>query len=420
MADDTQQVLVSDAPKDRASISAESSLQPPESHPPRSRRRVALLLLGILAVLILAGVWIWHYLGAYESTDDAQVDGHLSAISARVGGFVTKVNIEDHQFVEKGAVLVQIDPRDYELAVDRAKAELAQAEATARSLNIGVPIQSVEAVSQVSSTAAGLAGTRAAVTAAQHQYDAARSRLQEAEANNARAQADFARYRELVAKDEVSRQRFEQAEASAKAGAAAVEAARAAASGAEQQIAEAQGRLAQAEAAVQVSGTGTQQVAATRARAQAALAAAQQRRAELQQAQLNLQYCTVVAPMSGVVNKNVEPGMNVQPGQTLLSIVSLDDVWITANFKETQLARIKPGQRVTISADAYSRSYTGHIESIAGASGARFSLLPPENATGNYVKVVQRVPVRIVLDQGQNQDHSLRLGMSVTPKVWVR
>jgi membrane fusion protein (multidrug efflux system) len=176
----------------------------------------------------------------------------------------------------------------------------------------------------------------------------------------------------------------------------------------------------QANAAVQYSHTGPQQVAVTRARAQAALANVAQKRAALDQAQLNLQYCNVTAPVTGVVKKDVEVGMNVQLGQTLLSVVPIDDVWVTANFKETQLEKMRPGQRVTIKVDAYDREYTGHVDSIAGASGARFSLLPPENATGNYVKVVQRVPVKIVLDPGQNQDHLLRVGMSVEPKVWLQ
>ncbi len=183
---------------------------------------------------------------------------------------------------------------------------------------------------------------------------------------------------------------------------------------------QAQARLAEAQAALRNSQTGPQQVEASRARAQAAEALVKQKQAALDAAELDLQYCTVAAPVSGVVNKNVEVGMNVQPGQTLLSIVPLDDVWITADFKETQLAHMQPGQRVTIDVDAFSHQFNGKVESIAGASGARFSLLPPENATGNYVKVVQRVPVKIVLDPGENKDHLLRLGMSVEPKVWVK
>ncbi len=421
MADQVQ--TVNDAPKNNAAQEQPRPPEPgarPEPRSPESRRRLGLLGLGILVVAAVAGFFIWRYLQTYESTDDAQVDGHVNAISARVSGYVQSVNVQDSQYVEKGTVLVQIDPRDYQVALDHARAELADAEATARAAGLNVPVQSVGSTSQISSSEAQLAGTQAAVAAARQQFDAARAQLTEVEANNARAQSDLVRYRELVAKDEVSRQVYEQADAAAKASAAAVDAARSAAAGAEQQIMEAQARLGQAEAALRNSQTGPQQVDASRARAQAALATAQQKRAEVTQAELNLQYCTLVAPVSGVVNKNVEVGMNVQPGQTLLAIVPLDDVWITADFKETQLPRMQPGQNVTICIDAFSHKYDGHVESIAGAAGARFSLLPPENATGNYVKVVQRVPVKIVLEPGQNQDHRLRLGMSVEPKVWVK
>ena len=355
----------------------------------------------------------FEFVGRIKATDKVEV-------RARVEGFLEKVLFREGQDVKSGDLLYQIDPRDYQVAVDHAKAELADAEATARALSLNVPVQTVGTASQVSSSESQLAGMQAGVTAAQRQFDAARSQLLEAEANNVRAQTDVARYKELVAKDEVSRQVYDQADASAKASAAAVDAARAAVAGAEQQIAQAQGRLGQAEAELRNSRTGPQQVSATRARAEAALATVQEKRSALAQAELNLQYCTIAAPVSGVVNKNVEVGMNVQPGQTLLSVVPLDDVWITANFKETQLAHMYPGQRVTISVDAFSRKYKGHVESIAGAAGARFSLLPPENATGNYVKVVQRVPVKIVLDPGENQDHTLRLGMSVEPQVWVK
>jgi membrane fusion protein, multidrug efflux system len=377
-------------------------------------------LAAIVLALLVGGFIFWRISSGYESTDDAQIDGHVNAISARVAGYISKVNVEDNQLVEKGAVLVEIDPRDYQVAVDRAKAELADAQANAQAMNLNIPLTSVGTTTQVSSTEADLQAAQAAVTGAQKQADAARAQLQAAEANNARAQGDLARYRELVAKDEVSRQIYEQSDATAKANAAAVEGARAALAVAEQSVTQAQDHIAQAQAAVQYSRTGPQQVAVTQARARAALAAVQQKRAALDQAQLNLQYCTVVAPVAGIVNKNVEVGMNVQPGQTLLAVVPLDGVWVTANFKETQLHNVRPGQRVTFSVDAYAREYHGHIESIAGASGARFSLLPPENATGNYVKVVQRVPVKIVLDFGENSDHLLRLGMSVEPKVWLQ
>jgi membrane fusion protein (multidrug efflux system) len=330
------------------------------------------------------------------------------------------VNVNDLQTVKKGDVLARIDPRDYEVAVERARAELADAEATAQALNLSVPVTSVATLTQVTSSEGDLGSAGAAVVWAQNMVNSAEAQRQQAEANNARAQADLVRYADLVAKDEISRQVYDQAVATAKASAAAVEGARAAAAAAEQTVEQSKGKLAQAEAAVQYSRTGPQQLAVTKARAQAAVATVAEKRAALHQAELNLEYCTVVAPVNGVVKKNVEVGTNVQPGRTLLSIVDLDDVWITANFKETQIEHMKAGQRVTISVDAYKGDVTGRVESIAGASGARFSLLPPENATGNFVKVVQRVPVKIVLDPGQNQDRRLRLGMSVVPKVWMQ
>jgi membrane fusion protein, multidrug efflux system len=391
-----------------------------EARPPESRKGLRWILIALAVVLLAGGAWMWRYLGTYESTDDAQVDGRIHPISARVNGYITEANVADLQTVQKGDVLVRIDPRDYQVAVERARAELADAEATARAMNLSVPVTSVETTTQISSSEADLQTAQAGVTAAQRMAEAAQAQLRQAEANNARAQADLARYTDLVAKDEISRQMYDQAVATARTSAAAVEGARASAAAAEQQVQQSRGRLAQAQAALQYSRTGPQQLEVTRARAQAALATVAEKRAALHQAELDLEYCTVVAPVGGVVKKNVEVGMNVQPGRTLLSIVDLEDVWVTANFKETQLEHMKPGQRVTISVDAYGGDVTGRVESIAGASGARFSVLPPENATGNYVKVVQRVPVKITLDPGQNQDRRLRLGMSVVPKVWMQ
>jgi membrane fusion protein (multidrug efflux system) len=421
MADQTQ-VDRADVPTENITATATGEIPSPKVSQEREKaaktrsvvRRVGL---GVVIVVAVAGFFVWRYLNTYEGTDDAQVDGHINNVSARVSGYVLKVNVDDNQYVEKGAVLVEIDPRDYQLAIERAKAELADVEATAQAMNLNVPVETIGTTTQVSSSEADLRATQAGVTAAQRQLDSARAQLQQAEANNTRAQADVARYSTLLAKDEVSRQLYDQANATAKANAAAVEGARAAVAAAEQQVAQAESRVNSAQAALQYSHTGPQQVAATQARARAAVATVQQKRGALAKAQLDLQYCTITAPVTGVVNKRVEVGMNVQPGQTLISVVPLDDVWITANFKETQLRRMKVGQRVTIAVDAYGREYQGRVESIAGATGAQFSLLPPENATGNYVKVVQRVPVKIVLDPGQNQDHLLRLGMSVEPKV---
>ncbi|PYU29298.1 MAG: HlyD family secretion protein [Acidobacteria bacterium] len=422
---DQMQVDRADVPTDNMTATATGEMPSPKLSKEREqatkkRSLVRRIVVAMAIALAVAGFFMRRYLNSYEATDDAQVDGHINNVSARVSGYVLKVNVDDNQTVEKGAVLVEIDPRDYQVALERAKAELADAEATAQAMNLNVPVETIGTTTQVSSSEADLQAAQAGVAAARGQLNSARAQLEQAEANNARAQADVARYSALVAKDEVSKQLYDQAEAAAKANAAAVEGAHAGVAAVEQQIAQAESRVNHAQAALQYSQTGPQQVAATQARARAAIATVQQKRAALDKAQLDLQYCTITAPVTGVVNKRVEVGMNVQPGQTLLSVVPLDDVWITANFKETQLRRMKIGQRVTISVDAYGREYQGRVESIAGATGAQFSLLPPENATGNYVKVVQRVPVKIVLDAGENREHLLRLGMSVEPKIWLR
>jgi membrane fusion protein (multidrug efflux system) len=386
----------------------------------RERPRTRGFLIGAILVLMVGAFFAWRYFSSYESTDDAQIDGHMMPVSARIAGYVAKVNVRDNQYVEAGTVLVEIDPRDYQVAVDQARAALADAEASARALNINVPVASVSTASQVSASEADVQNTEAGIVAAQQQYQAAQAQLAQAEANNVRAQGDLARYKQLIDKQEISQQLYDQAVAVAATNSAAVAAAKASAGAAVQQVTQARARLAQAQADLRTAQTGPQQVASTRARALGAEAAVQQKRAALEQAELNLQYTKILAPASGVVMKNVEVGMNVQPGQQLASVVPLNDVWVTANFKETQLKHMRPGQRVDLKVDANGRTYKGHVESIAGSSGARLSLLPPENATGNYVKVVQRVPVKIVLDPGQNKDFALRLGMSVEPKVYLK
>jgi len=333
---------------------------------------------------------------------------------------VIKVNVNDNQEVTTGAVLAEIDPKDYQVALDQAKAELADAQASAQALNINVPITSVSTESQVSVSEADVENWQAGIAVAQDQVEAAKAQLAEAEANDVKAQNDLIRYTQLVDKQEISQQLYDQAVAAAKASAATVASAHANATAAAQQVTQARSKLAQSQANLRNAQTGPRQVASTRARALSADATVQQKEAAVEQAELNLQYSKIVAPVNGIVTKNAEVGMNVTPGQQLFTIFPLDDVWITANFKETQLKHMKPGQPVEIKVDANGRTYRGKVDSIAGSSGARTSLLPPENATGNYVKVVQRVPVKIVLDPGQNSDHYLRLGMSVEPKVIVK
>jgi membrane fusion protein (multidrug efflux system) len=372
-------------------------------------------------VLLVVGLFIYRYVTSYESTDDAQVDGHVNSISARISGHVVKLNVQDNQFVQGGTVLVEIDPTDYRVALERAKADFEDARALAIAAGVDVPITSVSTASQLSSAQAEADSTRAGIQAARQQSEAAKAQFQQAEANNVKAQNDVGRYRQLVDKQEISQQQYDQAVAAARAGDAAVEAARANADAALQQVSQAQSKLAQAEANWRNANTAPKQMTAMRAKAASAEAEVQRKKADLDQAQLNLQYTKIVAPVAGVVSdRTVEVGQNVVPGQELMKVIPLDDIWITANFKETQLRNIRVSQPVTVEVDANGRKYKGKVDSIAGASGARFSLLPPENATGNYVKVVQRIPVKIVLEPGENQDHQLRPGMSVVPKVWIR
>src|SRR5580704_269123 len=383
------------------------------------RFRIAVILAA--AVLLVVGIFVYRYVASYESTDDAQVDGHINSISTRISGHVVKLNVLDNQYVQAGTVLVEIDPADYQVAYDRAKADFDDAQAAAAGAGVNVPISSVNTSSQVSATEADVASARAGIATAMQQFEAAKAQRDQAEANNVKAQNDLLRYKQLVDKQEISQQQYDQAVAAAKASAAAVEAARATADASQSQVTQAQDKLLQSEANWRNAQTAPRQMQVIRSKAASAQAEAQLKKADLDQAQLNLQYTKVVAPVAGVVSdRTVEVGQNVSPGQELLKIIPLNDVWITANFKENQLREMKIGQPVSVEVDANGRSYKGKVDSIAGASGARFSLLPPENATGNYVKVVQRIPVKIVLDPGENKDQSLRPGMSVVPKVWIR
>jgi membrane fusion protein (multidrug efflux system) len=374
-------------------------------------------------VVIVAGVLTYRHLAAWQSTDDAQIDGYVHPVSARVSGHVTRVAVDDNQYVEAGTVLLQLDTHDYEVAVADAKGALASAQANAAAQRGSVPITSANTATQLASALADIENTTAGVAAAQRQVDAAQASLREAEANHVKAQDDVTRYQPLAAKDEIPQRQYTQALAGEKAAAAAVEMARASGAAAQQQVPQARARLAQAEAQLKFAETRPQQVSVQRSHADAADAEVEKAAAALKQAQLNLGYTTVVAAVSGIVGqRSAQPGQNVAPGQQLLTIVPLDDqnIWVTANFQETQLKLIRPGQPATISVDAYGRSYRGHVASVAGASGSVYSLLPPENATGNYVKVVQRIPVKIVLEKGQDPEHLLRPGMSVVPKVRVR
>lgn len=400
-----------------------------------SSGRFRLVIALVMVAAAVGGFWYWSTRGR-EVTDDAQVDAHVTPIAARVGGSVARVNVVDNQVVEPGALLVEIDRRDYQIAVDRARAELADAEAGAIAAQSNVPITSTTAATNVGMAQGSADQARSAVDAASREVEVARARLtaaqarlREAQANAVRASRDVERLRGLLAKDEVSQQQFDAAEAQADAHKAATDAARAQIVEAEAGIRVAESRLGQAHAgeaharaALQGAQTGPEQVTAVRARASAAQARVEQAKATLAQAELNLEHTMVKAPTRGIVSKkSITPGQVIQAGQPLMALVETGDIWVTANFKETQLEHIKAGQRVTMSVDGWGgRTIQGHVHSIAAATGARFSLLPPENATGNFVKVVQRVPVKIVLEASQDPDSRLRPGMSVTATVFTK
>ena len=392
--------------------------------------------LALVAVVIVAGVliYLWRTAGQV-STDDAQVDGHITQVAARVGGTVTKVNVKENQYVEAGVVLVELDPRDYQVAVDRARAELADAQANASGAATGIPLTQVSSATGVQTATGGLEEAQAGVSVADRQVEAARAQLvaaqarqREKEATAVKATRDVERLKGLAAKQEIAQQQYDAAVSAADSARAAADAAKSDVSAAEsavgvaeQRARQARGGAAQAQAALQASRTGPEQLRVTKARADVANARVQQMTSALAQAELNLERTKITAPTAGVVSrKTVEMGQVIQPGQPLFALVSLDDVWVTANYKETQLKRVQPGQRAKVKVDGLDHEFDAHVDSISAATGARFSLLPPENATGNYVKVVQRVPVKIVFEPGQDPDHRLRPGMSVAPTIYTK
>lgn len=384
---------------------------------PRWAMAVVLVGLGV-------GGWVWwQSTRGFESTDDAQIEGHLDAVSARVSGTVTWINpvVQNNQFVEAGTLLLELDPRDYEAELAHAKANLHVRSADARSAQVNIPIIDTSAFGQIRAAEAAKEQAGARVSAAQANLLAAQHKLQQDEAIYARAERDRVRYQALVAKHEISRSDYDARETEAATAAQAVESDRAAISSGEQQIAEANSLVSQRQALLEAVNTAPAQVNDARAKSQSAGAQVEQALADVHTAELNLSYTKIYAPVSGVVGrKTVETGHRVQPGQGLLILVPLDDIWVTANFKEVQMRTMRPRQPVRIHVDALGRDFNGRIENMPGAAGPLFSLFPPENSSGNYVKVVQRFPVRIRFDKDQDPEHLLRPGMSVEPNVNTR
>ena len=403
---------------------------PPKRKPPRNRRlrsfsrrhplRLAAIIAAVVAVLI-AGYFLLRYLDSYESTDDAQINAHLDPVTARINGTVIGVYVENTDHVTAGQLLVDLDPRDDRAALDRAQGNLAQAEGQLASASPNVPITETTNETAVSMARSAVSSAQAALAAARHDYDSALADLRQAQANNREAQADEVRFRELVAKDEVSRQQYDQKLAAAQAQAALVAARTAAAQSANRLINERQSALADAQSRLdEALRNNPRQLASRRADIDARQGAVATAHAELITASLQLSYTKIRAPVAGIVgNRNVEPGQRVEAGEQLLVITRTEDMWVDANFKETQIRRMRPGQSVTIHVDALDQDFQGVVENLSGATGAEYSLLPPENATGNYVKVVQRLPVRIRFRKGQSGMERLRPGMSVEPKVWL-
>jgi membrane fusion protein, multidrug efflux system len=396
---------------------------------PKVRR--ALAIGGVVLVAALLGVFLYYH--NRESTDDAQVDGHITPIASKIYGRVAEVLITDNQPVKAGQVLVRIDPRDYQASVDQAKAALSLAESDAASAGIDVPRTRETVASGTSSADAQLAGAQADLERAQVTYEQARTsdlawaqaNVEKSRANAEFAQADLARYKPLLDKGEISKQQYDAAKANADATASAQRADREKLAQAQQsvdiakaQLLAAKARVEQARAGVAGAHADTRQIVMRTADAAGKVAKVQQARAALEAAQLNLGYTEIVAPVDGVAtHKQVEPGQIVQQGQGLLVVVPLQHVWVTANFKETQLRKMQPGQKADVYVDTYGKTFGGHVDSIAGATGSVLSLLPPENATGNYVKVVQRIPVKIVLDPIPAERAILRPGMNVDATV---
>ncbi|MGA8730115.1 MAG: HlyD family secretion protein [Terracidiphilus sp.] len=388
---------------------------------PRSRRTGIVLI--VIVVLILVAVGLWWRSTFTEDTDDAQINGHLIQVSSRITGQVIKVDVNENQWVNAGDEICELDPRDFQIAVENAQAALASAEANAASARVNVPITTVNTGSNLSSAGADVSGARAQVEQAEQQLDAATARVAQAQANATKAQSDLARYRPLVEKDVISKLQFDAAVAAAAADDAALADARASQKAAADGVRVARQREMQSQALLKYAETGPQQVVAQNAKARQAEAQVKEAQAQLDQAKLNLSYTRIVAPVAGIITrKSVELEQNVSVGQNLLTLVSLQDIWVTANFKETQLRHMREGQPVKIHVDATGKEYDGKVTQIGGATGSVLSLFPPENATGNYVKVVQRLPVRIDFSDLKDEDanHLLRPGLSVEPKVRVK
>jgi membrane fusion protein, multidrug efflux system len=403
--------------KDDASKKDDAEKKKPLDPATKRRRIIIGVVVGI--VVLVAGIAWWLYSRTYESTDDAQIDGHLNSIASRVGGTVRGVYVENDQPVKAGQPLVDLDPRDYEVQVAQAQATYEQAVALEAAEGPSVPITMTSNRSTVDVDAEGVTNGDAAVASAQHDYDSNNAKLDQAEANNQKSQSDLVRYKQLVDKGEISQSDYDQYVANAGSEAAAVEASRYAAASSAKVVDERRAQLRQQQSRLsEDKANSPRQIAIRQANVNSRQASADSAKAQLDAALLNLSYCHIVAPVDGIASqRSAEIGSRISQGQQLIVIVQTAGVWTTANFKETQLRKMHVGQRVNIKVDSLDESFDGEIENMPAATGDRSSLFPPENATGNYVKIVQRLPVRIRFNPSQRDLDKLRPGMSVEPKV---
>jgi membrane fusion protein (multidrug efflux system) len=396
----------------------------PEAPPKDNSTRKLIIIIVVVVLIIGAALFYWRSTFT-EDTDDAQVDGNLYQVSSRVTGQVIHVDVEEEQFVHQGDPIAEIDPKDNQVALEQAQANLANAQAEYEQATVNVPITNVQVSTTLQTSSSDVLGSQASVEQAQAQVGVDKAKVNSAKAQALKSQLDVQRYTPLVAKDVISKQQFDAAVAQAAADQGSLDAAERDVKAQEDTVRLMTERLAQSQSQqVQSEKNGPKQVAVQQARAAAALASIKENQAKVDQAQLNLGYTKILSPITGIVsNKSVAVGENLSVGQSLMTIVPLTDLWVTANFKETQLKEMHPGQKVKIEIDALGgRKFTGTVAEIGGATGSSLSLFPPENATGNYVKVVQRIPVRVNftnLDQ-ENKDFALRIGMSAEPVVRVK
>ena len=394
----------------------------PTGNNSQAKRRSLILAVVVGSLLVIGAVAFWLYSRTYESTDDAQVDGHLIEVSARIDGVVKAVHGEENQSVQGGQLLIELDPIGFNIALEKVQAQVLQAQADVRAQDPNLPIARSTSQTTISTSQSEVMNAEAGVAVAERDQEAALSRLQEVQANNAKAQADVERYKSLVDKSEVSRSQYEGVVAAAKSLAAAVDSARSSSEAAQKVVEQRRAQLDQARSRMALAHVDApNQIAISKANLQSKQAEELAMQAQVDRARLDLSYCKIISPVAGVITKrSVEVGQHVSQGQTLFTVADLSDLWVTANFKESQLRYMHAGQSVTVSVDAFDQKFQGTVEAMPGATGSVMSLLPPENATGNYVKVVQRLPVRIRLKPGQKGLDRLRPGMSVVPQVWIK